>query len=424
MPIEPPTWSVVASTTNGSRSRASRLSATASACSWPTAPCRRIPNSSPPSRATVSPSRSVARSRAADLLQQPVALVVAERVVDLLEVVEVHQHHRAALRAPRIASSTRSRNSTRLGRPVRASWTRLVLLGDRGGAAAVDRVERQEEERDQRERVVGGEHDDRREAEHQAGGGRLGEPVVDEVAPDAGALDHRHDGGDERGVDDEERERRREDGRHVGGLEVELRRSAGRPTAAESTRPAATTAIAYCAMLKAILRGLLAQREVGDEVGQEQAQERGLDAAGDQQRHGEGRRRRRLPLRAARVDLERHELPEQRAGGEQQQLVLAEPAGAAGPEQQHAAARDQPEGGHDGDVAAEVAALLHHFRAFEAVIAGPSLAPLGARAETLDEDHEQTGGERDSIQLSLHLDLLAWWIRDTTRIGPFGPELE
>ena len=57
-----------------------------------------------------------------DLLQQPVALVVAERVVDLLEVVEVHQHHRAGS-SPRSASSTRSRNSTRLGSPVSASWT-------------------------------------------------------------------------------------------------------------------------------------------------------------------------------------------------------------------------------------------------------------------------------------------------------------
>ena len=59
-----------------------------------------------------------------DELQQHVAVLVAERVVDLLELVEVET--RSASGSPvrsaaRIAWSTRSPNSTRLGRSVRSS---------------------------------------------------------------------------------------------------------------------------------------------------------------------------------------------------------------------------------------------------------------------------------------------------------------
>ena len=54
---------------------------------------RRIANSSPPRRATVSSSPQQARQALADLAQHLVAVVVAERVVDLLEAVEVEQHH-------------------------------------------------------------------------------------------------------------------------------------------------------------------------------------------------------------------------------------------------------------------------------------------------------------------------------------------
>ena len=50
-----------------------------------------IANSSPPRRATVSVSRTQRCSRRADLAQQRVAGVVAERVVDVLEVIEVEQ---------------------------------------------------------------------------------------------------------------------------------------------------------------------------------------------------------------------------------------------------------------------------------------------------------------------------------------------
>ena len=50
-------------------------------------------NSSPPSRATVSALRSGCCRRGPDLGQQQVADVVAERVVDVLEAIEVEQQH-------------------------------------------------------------------------------------------------------------------------------------------------------------------------------------------------------------------------------------------------------------------------------------------------------------------------------------------
>jgi len=56
---------------------------------------RRMVNSSPPWRATVSPWRRAPRNRSRDL-QHVVARPVAERVVDYLEAVEVQEEHREA----------------------------------------------------------------------------------------------------------------------------------------------------------------------------------------------------------------------------------------------------------------------------------------------------------------------------------------
>ena len=55
-------------------------------------------NSSPPSRATRSSPRSAARSRCATARISSSPIVVAERVVDVLEVVEVDVEHRGRRR--------------------------------------------------------------------------------------------------------------------------------------------------------------------------------------------------------------------------------------------------------------------------------------------------------------------------------------
>ena len=83
----------------------------------------RIANSSPPRRASVSPGAAPRQARR-DLAQQVVAVGVTERVVDLLEAVEVDEEHGelgvGALGAAS-ARSRRSLSSARLGSPVSAS---------------------------------------------------------------------------------------------------------------------------------------------------------------------------------------------------------------------------------------------------------------------------------------------------------------
>ena len=122
---------------------------------------------------------------ARDLLEQQVAHVMAERVVDLLEVVEVHDHHHGGLAAA-AAGADGLVDAVAEQLAVRQAGERvverLVLLGDRLAAAAVDGEDRQEEQRDRRQAEVGGEHDDRREAEHQAVDRGLEEEVAHEVA--------------------------------------------------------------------------------------------------------------------------------------------------------------------------------------------------------------------------------------------------
>ena len=59
--------------------------------------CWNTTNSSPPKRATKSSGRSISRSRAGHRAQQLVAARMAERVVDLLELVEVDEQQRRQL---------------------------------------------------------------------------------------------------------------------------------------------------------------------------------------------------------------------------------------------------------------------------------------------------------------------------------------
>ena len=91
----------------------------------------------------MSLGRSAALEPARDRHQQLVADVVAERVVDDLEAVEVEeQHGRAAVGwrrwARRIAWSRRSRNSTRFGQAGQRVVQRVVLQALLGLAAVGD----------------------------------------------------------------------------------------------------------------------------------------------------------------------------------------------------------------------------------------------------------------------------------------------
>jgi hypothetical protein len=66
-------------------------------------PARNTTNSSPPKRATVSARAHDAAQPVGDRGQQPVSDRMAERVVDLLELVEIDEQHRAAVESARRA---------------------------------------------------------------------------------------------------------------------------------------------------------------------------------------------------------------------------------------------------------------------------------------------------------------------------------
>ena len=85
----------------------------------------RITNSSPPRRATVSLSRISSASRSDDGHQQPVADVVAEVVVDRLELVEVDEQHRDHAVAA-VQSRQRLARAVHQQQPVRQAGQRVV----------------------------------------------------------------------------------------------------------------------------------------------------------------------------------------------------------------------------------------------------------------------------------------------------------
>ena len=111
----------------------------------------------------------------------------------------------SARRPAPIACSMRSRKSVRLGSPVSAScsdWCSLAIAA-RPPRCTARNGSSSSEQRGQRE--LGGQHDDGREAEQQAGGRGLEEEVVGQVAPELDdALGERDDGRDQRAVDHEE----------------------------------------------------------------------------------------------------------------------------------------------------------------------------------------------------------------------------
>ena len=93
---------------------------------------------------------------------------MAERVVDLLEAVEVHEHDRGAVAAP-LGGAERDLGPVAEHHPVGQVGQRVLereaLADDRLPAGAVDRDERQDEQRQRGGAVVDGEHRKRREAE-------------------------------------------------------------------------------------------------------------------------------------------------------------------------------------------------------------------------------------------------------------------
>ena len=123
-------------------------------------------------------------------LEQPVAGVVAEGVVDLLEPVEVEQeqrHRRArSARASAPASAICGDQQLAVRQPGQGVVQGRVLLLQRDGRGLVDEEQRQQEQRDQLPGRAGDDHDERRQREHGEGGDGVVADVVDEVVPPAG----------------------------------------------------------------------------------------------------------------------------------------------------------------------------------------------------------------------------------------------
>ena len=118
MPRLAVTWNVWPSSANGAANSRSSLSASAAASAGRRTPAWTSANSSPPSRASVSLARSDRAEAGRDRAQQPVAGLVPERVVDVLEAVEVEQHHRDLLLLVRVAAARAPGAGQRLGQPV------------------------------------------------------------------------------------------------------------------------------------------------------------------------------------------------------------------------------------------------------------------------------------------------------------------
>ena len=258
MPIEPPISSVSPSTTNGSRSALCSTSATATASSAPMTSGSRIAELVAAEAGDGVGGAQRRLEPLGDLLEQHVAVVVAERVVDLLEVVEVHDHHREAAvaalgGAQRLLDAVAEQHA--VGQAGERVVQRLVLLGDRLAAAAVDGQQRQEQQRQDGEREVGGDHEHGREPEQQAGGRRLQEEVGREVAQEADLLRERDGAGDEARVERVEDERGGDDARQVGRLDAGRVGQAREVAERGSTKPAAATVMTYCAALNAMRSG-------------------------------------------------------------------------------------------------------------------------------------------------------------------------
>src|SRR5215216_4165405 len=175
MPTLASTVSVTPWTTNGSCSAATSRLASRSVSAASSSSGSRTANSSPPRRATVSTERSEPRSRA------------AERVVDLLEAVEVeHQHAGVMALGGGLAGGgdralAEQRPVGQLGEPI---VQRLMLGGAGVPARAVDRGQRQQQER-QQQVVVRLDGDDKwAEAEHQPGRPGLEAAVLPQVLED------------------------------------------------------------------------------------------------------------------------------------------------------------------------------------------------------------------------------------------------
>ena len=250
----------------------------------------------------MSSSRSRPEQALADLAQHLVAVVVAERVVDLLEAVEVEQHHgHARLGAPGDVDGVLGARAEEDA--VGQAGQRVVqgeALGDeRLAAGALDGDHRQRQERQQHRRRVEREDGQRGEAQEDALGGRLADELGGDLVAQAGAGGQRDGARDEARVDDEEDGGGGEDGGHVGGGELLV---VGQDARGQQDAAGGGDGEHVLRDVEGAARGALAIDEVAEPRGGGHRDGGGGQARGQQQREGEGGRRSDLALAGAELD--------------------------------------------------------------------------------------------------------------------------
>ena len=248
-----------------------------------------------------------------DALEQEVAVMVAERVVDLLEPVQVHhQHADLALAGGRLLQrGGEARVQVRaVGQAGERVVRRLVLVEHRLTAAELDRDERDPQQRDQRQVVVRDHEHRGHECEQHRGGHHLEDEVGAHRGERADAAGERGRRARQRDVDEEERRGRGAHGRDGGDLEVLEAAVGGR------ARPGEHQDRAGGAPRERVLRGVehqLGRLAPADEVRGDDRDDVDEDdllhTAGQEEREREGGGERRLALMARHV--EREELGDQ-----------------------------------------------------------------------------------------------------------------
>ena len=295
-----------------------------------------------------------------------------------------------------------------------------MFLLDRLAAAAVDGEDRQEQERDRRQREVRGEHDDRRQAEHQAVDRGLEEQVAHHVAEDLRARRERDDGGHQRDVHEEERGRGEQDAGQVDRSQVRLRGARETGRVVEHERGGADGDRVLEEVERDLLERLAADR-VGQNVGRSERDEAGQRAGDEHRRERERGRGGDLSLRSAREDLQRDELTGEGERKEHQRLRRDEATKIVRAIQREPDCAQRPDRDNGGDVGVEWAESngAGDHRASAAVAGGadsrrpgtttcgrygPSsgLAPLGAGAEALEEHSHNARDKRETVETCLH----------------------
>ena len=173
MPTLALTWTSTSVRKNVSASAAPIRAASGPPCDVSSRSSHRITNSSPPSRASVSPARSMAAQSIGDGDEQLVADVVPVRVVDRFELVEIGEQDRDDLSGA-LAAHDRVIETLHEQRAVRQSGQRVVqraLARTLGRLAEVGAGLRVEE-------VGGGDVGQRLRGHHRAGVQRAGNVAV------------------------------------------------------------------------------------------------------------------------------------------------------------------------------------------------------------------------------------------------------